>query len=248
VGDYLVAAAMGTFAAAAIANAVVLRIFERGQLADIGMHWNSASRRNLLVGVAGGAGAACTVLGVPILTGFAKLRPDPNYPASLGTFVFITVVLVFGAVGEELLFRGYAFQILLAELGPFATILPVSLLFGLAHSVNQNQTPVGLMNTLVWGIILGVAFLRSGDLWLPIGLHFGWNWILPVFGANLSGYTMRVAGHAMDWQVSSIWSGGAYGPEGGVLTTLVLVGLAFYLWKAPIDGQVAFLARSRRKG
>jgi membrane protease YdiL (CAAX protease family) len=246
-GDILVAAALGTFAAAAVANALALRIWERGRLADIGMHWNAASRRNLAVGVAGGAGAALLALGVPLLVGAAALRPDPDYPASWASFLFLSVVLLFGAVGEELLFRGYGFQILLAELGPFATILPASVIFGLAHTANQHATPLALANTTAWGVILGLAFLRSGDLWLPIGLHFGWNWILPILGAGLSGFTIRTGGYAMEWRASSLWSGGAYGPEGGLVTTLVLCALALYLWKAPILGQTPYLARGRKE-
>lgn len=246
-GDYVVAATLGTFAAAAIANALVLRIYERGQLADIGMQWNAASRRNLLAGIAGGGGAAALMLGIPLLAGAAELDPAPEYAASFGSFLFFTVVLLFGAVGEELLFRGYAFQVLLREIGPFATILPISVLFGMAHASNLSATPLAVINTIGWGIILGVAFLRSGDLWFPIGLHFGWNWILPIFGVNLSGFTMKVAGYTMRWELSDFWSGGAYGPEGGILTTVVLMGLGVYLWKAPVEGQAPFLARSRRE-
>ncbi len=58
----LVVATLGTFAAAAVANAIVLRIYERGQLADIGLEWTPASRRNLAVGILGGIGAALVVL------------------------------------------------------------------------------------------------------------------------------------------------------------------------------------------
>lgn len=246
-GDVLVGAALGTFAAAAVANALALRIWERGRLADIGMHWNAASRRNLVVGMAGGAGAALLALGAPLLVGAAVLEPDPEYPASWASFLFVSVVLLFGAVGEELLFRGYGFQTLLAELGPFATILPVSVVFGLAHTANQFATPLALANTVAWGAILGVAFLRSGDLWLPIGLHFGWNLVLPIMGAELSGFTIRTGGYAMQWRVSSLWSGGAYGPEGGLVTSLVLCALGFYLWKAPILGQTPYLARGRKE-
>ena len=97
-GDYMVAAALGTFAAAAVANALVLRIYERGMLADIGMHWNAASRRNLLAGIAGGAGSAALMLGIPLLGGAAHLKPDPDFSATLGSFLFVTVVLLFGAV------------------------------------------------------------------------------------------------------------------------------------------------------
>jgi membrane protease YdiL (CAAX protease family) len=145
---------------------------------------------------------------------------------------------MFGAVGEELLFRGYGFQKLLAHLGPFATILPVGVLFGAAHSNNLNATALGLVNTVGWGVLLGYAFLRSGDLWLPIGLHYGWNFVLPMFGANLSGFTMGVTGYAMHWNAGDLWSGGAYGPEGSLLTLFVLVLLAVFLVNSPLRPQV----------
>jgi len=127
--------------------------------------------------------------------------------------------------------------VLVKGIGPFATILPVAVLFGLAHSQNLNFGPLALFNTILWGVVLGYAYLRSGDLWLPIGLHFGWNWALPLLGVNLSGFTMDVTGYAMHWKISGLLSGGAYGPEGGLLTTAVAIGLFFYLGKAPIQNQ-----------
>lgn len=252
IADLLIGATLGTFAAASVATAVVLRIYERGRLADIGLHWTKASRRNLLVGLGGGVGAGALVLGLPLLTGLAEFRPDPDYPGSWAAFGLLSVVLLFGAIGEELLFRGYGFQILVAGMGPFATILPISVLFAYSHSANYELAGMGdlslaFFNTAGWGVLLGIAVLRSGDLWLPIGLHFGWNWVLPVFGVGLSGYKLGITGYAMHWNIGDVWSGGVYGPEGGLLTTLVLIVLALYLWKAPIEGQQAFLLRSRKE-
>jgi len=239
----LVVATLGTFAAAAVANAIVLRIYERGKLADIGLEWTGASRRNLVLGIVGGVGAALVVLVVPLLVRVADLEPVPNEAFRWPSAVFVSIVLLFGAVGEEMLFRGYMFQVLVKAIGPFATILPMSVLFGLAHSDNLNFSWLALLNTVLWGIVLGYAFLLSGDLWLPIGLHFGWNWTLPWFGANLSGFTMGVTGYSMHWKIGGLWSGGAYGPEGGLLTTVTVVAVFFYLQRAPIQHQEAFLLR-----
>jgi hypothetical protein len=97
---------------------------------------------------------------------------------------------------------------------------------------------VGVFSALLVVLaLLAYVFLRSGDLWLPIGLHFGWNFTLPLFGVNLSGLTMKLTGHDLEWSVGSLWSGGEYGPEGGVLTTIVMAVLALYVWKAPIRTQ-----------
>lgn len=242
-GAYLINAALSTFAAAAVANAIPLRIYERGQLSDIGLGWSAASRRNLALGILGGIGSALIVLIGPILVRAAELEPVPDSRTQWGNLLFVTLVLLFGAVGEEMLFRGYGFQVLMNALGPYATILPVSVLFGLAHTSNQNVSGLGVVNTILWGILLGYAFLRSGDLWLPIGLHFGWNWTLPLLGQNLSGFTMGVTGYSMHWKTGVLWSGGAYGPEGGLLTTAVVGALAYYLHRAPIQVQQPFLIK-----
>jgi membrane protease YdiL (CAAX protease family) len=239
----LVTAALGTFAAAAVANAVVLRIYERAQLADIGLGWTAASRRNLSLGLVGGIGSALAVIVGPILIRSADLVQVPNEHMQWPSLLFVSIVLLFGAAGEEMLFRGYLFQVLVKAIGPFATMLPMSVLFGLAHSANLNFTFLALVNTVLWGIVLGYSFILSGDLWLPIGLHFGWNWTLPLLGVNLSGFTMGVTGYSIHWNIGALWSGGDYGPEGGLLTSAVLALLVVYLRRVPIQHQDAFLLR-----
>jgi len=243
VAGYFVGATLGTFAAAAVANAIALRVYERGRLADVGLGWTAASRHNLLIGLAGGVGAALLILVPSLLVGAAELHPAAGWEFNPASILFVSIILLFGAIGEELLFRGYGFQVLLTSMGEYATILPVSVLFGLAHSSNQNASNLAIVNTSLWGLLFGLAFLRSRDLWLLIGIHYGWNATLPLFGVNLSGFTMKVTGYEMRWNVARMWSGGEYGIEAGLLNTLVL-GLLFYaLYKVPIRRQESFLYR-----
>ncbi len=243
---YFVASALHTFLAAAVANSLAMRIYEHGTLADIGLHWNRASVINLLLGLAAAIVAGLFVTLGPLLEGAAELVPVAGQPADWRNILMLLVLILFGGVGEEMLFRGYGFQLLMGLLGPFATILPVSILFAIAHSANLNVTGLALINTGLWGIILGAAFWKSGDLWLPVGLHVGWNWVLPLMGTNLSGFTMNVTGHELRWKISPLWSGGNYGPEAGLLTTAALVALFVWLmWKAPARRQTPFLLRER---
>jgi membrane protease YdiL (CAAX protease family) len=239
-----VAGILSIFFGALAANLITLKIYERGRLPDLGLAWNRNSIRNLLIGLTGGLGAALLVLVGPLAVGAAELQPDPVHPGYWPSFVFLTVLLWLGALGEELLFRGYLFQILVERIGTWATLIPMAVLFGLAHSLNQGANVFSVINTILWGCLLGYAFLRSGDLWLPLGVHFGWNWMLPLFGVNLSGYTMGVTGYVMHWKVSGVWSGEGYGPEAGVLTLFVLPLLAWYLHRAPVHRQPAMLVPS----
>jgi membrane protease YdiL (CAAX protease family) len=229
---------LSTVAAALFTNWLVLRVYENCGLSALGLATNRAAARNAAMGLAGGIGAASLVLGPALLTGAAHLVPAADQPAAW-TMPFTIAMLAAGSVGEETLFHGYAFQILLRALGPYATVLAVGAVFALLHGSNPHATWFGLANTAGFGILFGYAFLRSRDLWLPIGLHFGWNCTLPLFGVSLSGLKMNVTGHEMVWTAGALWSGGEYGPEASVLTSGVLLLLFVYIAKAPLGRQTA---------
>jgi membrane protease YdiL (CAAX protease family) len=233
----LTASVAGVFAGAALANALTIRVYERLRLADIGLHWNAASARSLLLGTAGGIAGGLAAVLLPALAGLATWQPTTDASSSPAGFVFLTAMLLFGAVGEEMLFRGYGLQVLVPVLGPMAAILPMSVLFAAAHADNQSVSWLALFNTFLWGVLLAAALLRSGTLWMPIGLHFGWNWILPVLGVNVSGFTMRLTAHKLEWNVAPVWSGGEYGPEGGLFCTLAVALLGAVLLRIELPRQ-----------
>ncbi len=238
----LVASTIGLFGTGLAANLLTMRIFDRRPLADIGLGTTAGAGRNFGLGLLFGGGSAALMLLAPLLAGTGHLVLKQESSFSWGSLLFYLAILVFGASGEELIFRGYAFQILIQRIGPYATVLPLGVLFGLGHSWNPSATPLGIVNTILWGILFGFVFLRSRDLWLPIGLHYGWNAVLPLFGVNLSGLTIEVTRYVYRWDLSPVWSGGAYGPEGGLLTTIFVVVLFFAISRAPIVPQTATIA------
>ena len=222
-----------------VANVLCLRIFEGRHLADCGLWLNSCTGRNLLLGLGGGAAAAAIVLLPPLVVGAAHFVTLPEEPPTAGSVTFLVAMLAAGSIGEELLFRGYGLQVLIAATGPWATILPLGILFGALHYGNPGAGLLSSAITAGFGILFGYAYLRSRDLWLPMGLHFGWNFTLPLFGVNVSGLRMKVTGYEMSWTAGSLWSGGVYGPEASMLTSVVLIALFVYLYRAPIRRQVS---------
>jgi uncharacterized protein len=233
----IVIAALSSFAAGAFANGLLVRMYEGSRLSAFGMEWSKPSGRELFTGVACGAGAAVVIALIALATNMASKQNVPAQAMWPLNLLFIFVLLAFGAVGEELMFRGYAFQLLIRTMGEFAALLPVSVLFGVLHMGNRNVTLMAIFNTIVWGVLLGYAFLRTRALWLPIGLHFGWNAAMPVLGVNLSGFTMGVPGssllgYRLHWNVGDVWSGGDYGLEGSVMTTVAVVVLFFVVQRA----------------
>jgi hypothetical protein len=237
-GGILVVSALSTFATGVLANIVVVRGWETGKAAEFGLGWTAHWARDLLTGIAGGSGAAALVVAAALVLRLASYQAIPGNMSTWAGIPYLIVVLLFGAVGEELMFHGYGFQQLVRHVGPFATVLPVGILFGLAHLGNQSVTLLAIVNTIAWGVLLGCAYLRTRALWLPIGLHFGWNVATPFLGLNLSGFTMEVTGYALRWRTDDLWSGGGYGLEGGLFTTLVVAGLFFLLYRViPARGE-----------
>ena len=226
---YVVAATGATFGAGIVANAISVRVFERAGLASVGLAWGPGAVRHAAWGFAAGVIAGACVTLLPLLLGLATLEPDPRNPASPGGFFFVSTLLLFGAIGEELLFRGYGFQVLWRTVGTALTLFISAVLFGLVHMQNLNVNPWGIVNTIAFGLVLGYAFIRTGDLWLPIGFHFGWNWMLPLAGVQLSGFNIGLSGYTLRWSIGDLWSGGLYGPEAGLPASLVACGLAVWL-------------------
>lgn len=240
----LLAGTVGLCATALLANLLTMRIFDRRPFTDIGLRLGAASGWNLTLGLLLGAGSAILMLVAPLIAGTGHVvdRGEPGVPWP--SLIFYLATLAIAAAGEEMIFRGYAFQLLIRKMGPFATILPVAVIFGFTHASNPHSSMLGVFNTMLWGVVLGYAFLRSRDLWLPIGLHFGWNLVLPLFGVNLSGLTIEVTRYHYRWDLLPLWSGGDYGPEGGLLATIFIVGLFFALVKVPVKAQRAAIAQN----
>src|ERR1700722_19321194 len=228
---------LANLAAALFANWIALKIFAERPVMAIGLWWNRASADNFTIGLIGGIGAACVVLALPLGAGAAHFARMTDEQPTIWAAVFLTVFLLVGSAAEEILFRGFGFQTLLASFGAWASIVPGALLFGLLHLGNPGATWLGIVNTIGFGAVFGYGCVRSRDLWLPIGLHFGWNFTLPLFGVNVSGLRMRMTGYELSWTAGGIWSGGEYGPEASILTSAVVVLLFAYIWKAPVRQQ-----------
>ncbi len=150
------------------------------------------------------------------LTGDWDIWPRVVVPLGLG--------LLLAALSEELMFRGYPLRRLADAIGAPAAMLILAVLFGLAHFDNPNATFFSTINVALAAVWLSFAFFSAGGMPLAWGLHFGWNAGLSIlFDAPVSGYVFNVP--AVEYTPGRhTWvDGGAFGPEGGIVTTLVLI-------------------------
>ncbi len=164
----------------------------------------------------------------------------PSFTFHLGFYLLprdgaVLVVLLVGALAEELMFRGYPFQRLEEGIGAVGAIAVFSVLFGAVHLSNPDASRWGLLNTILIGILLAIAYLRTRALWLPWGIHFGWNTALgflfglPVSGLRMFNVVVRTSVSGPKWM-----TGGGYGIEASATGTVaVLIGLVI-VWKLPV--------------
>ena len=116
----LIAGAVGLCLSGLLANLLTLRIFDRRSLADIGLQLNPLAGRNLLTGLVFGGGTAALMLLMPILGGTGHLVLKHHSDFQWSGLAFYTFAIFIAAAGEEMMFRGYAFQILIEKMGPSA--------------------------------------------------------------------------------------------------------------------------------
>jgi membrane protease YdiL (CAAX protease family) len=179
------------------------------------------------------------MLGLDWLTfgGFAW-EFDPIHVVITSSLLFFVAFMLVGW-NEELLSRGYHLQTIAGGLNVFWGVMISSAIFGLLHLGNPNATWVSAAGIFFAGVYLAYGYIRTKQLWLPIGLHIGWNFFegvvfgFPVSGLDIYALT-RITVHGPE-----LWTGGAFGPEAGliVLPSLILGGLLIYLYtrSSPVD-------------
>jgi membrane protease YdiL (CAAX protease family) len=144
----------------------------------------------------------------------------------LGAALFACV-----AITEEVMARGYLLNNLMVSFNKYVALIISAIIFSLMHFANPNANFSGLCIIFLAGILLGLPYIYSKKLWLPIALHFSWNFFQgTIFGFNVSGMEIYSLIQTK-YETPTIWNGGKFGFEGSVLAiifeTLAIVGLYF---------------------
>jgi uncharacterized protein len=155
---------------------------------------------------------------------------DPTSTVITGVLTFFVAFVLVGW-NEELLSRGYHLQAIASGINLFWGVVISSAVFGILHLGNPNATWVSAAGIFFAGIYLAYGYIRTRQLWLPIGLHIGWNFFEGVvFGFPVSGLDIYALARI---KVSGpeLWTGGAFGPEAGLIVLpSILLGVILIYW------------------
>ena len=206
----------------------------REPLSSVGFRLDRQWWKESAIGTLLGVTLMLVIVGFIWMVGGVRLQLDPARSASALFYGFY--VFAFVALFEETLFRGFLFQRLVDGIGVWCAQILVALLFAIGHWGNPGMNGVTeVVATLDLGlgaVMLGLAWLRTRSLALPIGLHLGWNWMQGnVLGFGVSGfdYTGWFKPVFLD---SPAWlTGGDFGPESSVFSLLVDGVAIVLLWR-----------------
>jgi len=215
---------------------IARRFLDKRSFASLGLSVNKSAVLDVFVGVFISAFIMAIIYAIEFMTGWVKFEGfawevDSAKTVIVNLFLFLFIFITVGW-NEELLSRGYHLQNLASGTNMFWGVLISSSVFGLAHLGNPNATWVSAAGIFFAGLFLAYGYLRTGQLWLSIGLHIGWNFFEGViFGFPVSGLDIyRLIRHQIHGP--EIWTGGAFGPEAGliVLPALVVGSVLIYFY------------------
>lgn len=134
---------------------------------------------------------------------------------------------------EEFLFRVLLLGFLLKQLkNHWVAILISSLIFSILHFGNSHITLLALISHFFGGLVYSYAYYKTRSIWLPFGLHFGWNYTQILLGIPMSGSTFYSL-FSTSFYSEELLSGGLYGFEGGLLSLflrlLLLIGIFYWM-------------------
>ncbi|MFB4308378.1 lysostaphin resistance A-like protein [Actinomadura sp. GTD37] len=172
-----------------------------------------------------------------------------NGLGSPGNAVGLLGIMVGAAVTEELVFRGVLFRNVEHWTGTWIALVLTGSLFGLIHLLNANATLWGAIAIAIEaGGMLTAAYIATRKLWVPIGLHFGWNIAASaIFSTKVSGSNTPEGLLDATMSGPAPVTGGDFGPEGSVYAVVFgVVATAVFMWLAHRRGHVVPVRRSTR--
>ena len=137
-------------------------------------------------------------------------------------FVAGLFIMIIVAIGEEIVFRGYILNNLLQSVNRWLALGISALLFAMMHSNNPEVTIISVLNLFVAGILLGLNYIFTRNLYFAILLHTSWNFLQgPVLGFPVSGVQLESVLHP-EVKGNEFITGGGFGLEGSLLTAMLI--------------------------
>lgn len=213
----LFATAIGTFL-----SILYCRTIEHRSYGSMGFRKRKAVP-HYLMGLVVGVVMMSAITGLSVVTGISEISMTADI--QIGMILLYFFGFFIQGMSEEVIFRGYFMNTLGGKHSAAAAILISSVGFAIAHLANPGITVLAFVNLTLFGIFAALYMICFDDIWGACAIHSIWNFTQGnIFGISVSG-TGEAASVFRTTAVSDkAWlSGGEFGIEGSILTTVVLV-------------------------
>ena len=153
-----------------------------------------------------------------------------SFNFDLKSIMLLFLLFIGVSVVEETYARGYVLKNLLKSFNPVVSLIISSAIFSLLHFFNPNVNYIALTELFIAGILLGVSYVYTKNLWFPIALHLSWNFFQVMFGFNVSGIDTYSLIEFEILENNNI-NGGDFGFEGSYLSILFSLIMIYFLWR-----------------
>jgi len=223
----------GSVIAMILAAFIALRWIDRRPISLLGLGFSGSWQRDFWIGMIIGAGMLSVTLGVLWAGDWMVLSVNDLTLALLGALSKAMLLFFVAALMEELMLRGYIFQAFIEGSRVWIAVIFLSSIFSLAHLDNPDSTIPSSFNIFLAGVLLSVCYLKTRSLWLPTGLHLGWNWMQASFwGMGVSGFHVKWSVFTAEPQGADWVSGGSFGAEASIFATIVISVGTYLIWKS----------------
>ncbi|MDO8586900.1 MAG: CPBP family intramembrane metalloprotease [Armatimonadota bacterium] len=212
---------------ACVVTGVFCLYIDRESLATIGIRMDLHPSSCIAQGAAIAFATVTLVFSVGYASGWFRVqssRFSGDFYKSLPTFCGGLTDFLNASIFEELIMRGYVFTILYNKVGASPAIIGSALIFSIFHLLKHAQLPVLFtMNAFLFGIMAAHCRLATGAIWMPIGLHAGWNLAsASVFGLPFAGKLCNMGLITCSVDGPKYITGGYYSPDAGLMGTFAL--------------------------
>ena len=220
-----------TFFFIALAVFLWVRYREKRPFSSLGFYKQDWFK-NLLKGFFIGAVQFSLVVVLLLVTGTGSLKLGQ---LNLQSLIFVLAIIPFWILQggtEELVTRGWLFPAVSAKSNIFIGILISSALFGALHLFNPGVTVLSIVNIILDGIFACFLMLKYDNMWVLAGMHGAWNFVQGnIYGIQVSGQgaSTSILNYSSQSSVDLL-SGGAFGAEGSIFASIVLIGCIAYLY------------------
>ncbi|AWZ48944.1 CPBP family intramembrane metalloprotease domain-containing protein [Clostridiaceae bacterium 14S0207] len=202
-----------------------IKIKEKRTLSSFGFQ-KRGSIKNYFLGFLIGVILMSIITLILVFTGNAVLNNNSIQPLGISAIFNILIILpgwIIQSATEEILTRGWIMNTLGARYTPIIGLIGSSVFFALLHLANPNVTFVSIINLILVGILFGLYVIKTKSLWGVCGMHAAWNFFQGnIFGFKVSGLDVQIGSIVELNTKGANWiSGGTFGPEGGIICTVI---------------------------